>query len=177
MSRRPRSGFTLVELMLVMTILAVALVAMGDTVLTVNRLGPVNEEGARALEAGRGMVETLRGTTFAEVYARYNDDPADDPDGPNTAPGKHFVVPRLSPRQDDPDGFVGEILLPGTTATLREDVDDVDLGLPRDLNGDGLVDVLDHATDYGILPVIVRLEWSGTSGPRRLDLPTALVRP
>jgi prepilin-type N-terminal cleavage/methylation domain-containing protein len=44
MSRRPRSGFTLVELMLVMTILAVALVAMGDTVLTVNRLGPVNEE-------------------------------------------------------------------------------------------------------------------------------------
>ena len=47
---------------------------------------------------------------------------------------------------------------------LRENVDLAVLGMPRDLNGDSLVDAFDHSGDYVILPVQVRVEWVGRSG-------------
>jgi prepilin-type N-terminal cleavage/methylation domain-containing protein len=63
----------------------------------------------------------------------------------------------------------------GTFFTLREDFVDKALGMPRDLNGDSLVDDCDHASDYVILPVHVSLEWRGDFGPRRFDLYTQIA--
>ena len=42
------------------------------------------------------------------------------------------------------------------------------------LNGDGLVDAADHAGDYAALPVVVRVEWTGQSGPARVEIRTTL---
>ena len=176
-ARSRRAGLTLVELLVVMAILTVAIGAMTDTVVSVTQLGPVNQETARALDAARGVAETLGGVPFDEVVARYNDDPDDDPDGAGTAPGRHFQVRWLDARPDDPDGFVGEVILPLVGGELREDLVDDDLGTPCDLNGDGAVDGADHAGDYALLPVVVRLQWQGTTGPRALSFPTTLVRP
>jgi hypothetical protein len=46
--------------------------------------------------------------------------------------------------------------------------------MPRDLDGDGVVDALNHATNYVLLPVRVRVAWRGVSGARQLDFDTLL---
>ena len=92
-------------------------------------------------------------------------------------------MPGLDPLPDDADGRVGELIFPevNTAAALpaiwelREDAVIPELGLPRDLNGDSIVDAADHAADYAVLPVIVRLEWMGDFGPRIFEMHTMLV--
>lgn len=172
-----RSAFTLVELMVVVTILTIGLSLTANTLTSTGRLVPMNRETARALESATAMSEMLRSTTFTEIYARFNDDPDDDPDGAGTAPGASFAAEGLKARPDDADGFVGRIVFPEQDGELREDVDDEDLGLPRDLNLDGSVDALDHSADYEILPYRVRIEWRGRTGDRSIEIHSAVVRP
>jgi hypothetical protein len=59
--------------------------------------------------------------------------------------------------------------------TLREDFVSPRMGLPRDLNGDSLIDDCDHSSDYIILPVHVEVVWRGKFGPRRFDLYTEIA--
>jgi len=136
-----------------------------QTLVSVNRLSPANRETTEALAAAKNIVEEMRGVDFTEVYARYNDDPSDDP-ALGSSPGGDFAAGDLVARAADADGLVGRIEFPTIGGELREDVDDRDLGLPRDLSGDGIEDSADHATDYAILPVRIRIEWSGRSGDR-----------
>jgi len=58
---------------------------------------------------------------------------------------------------------------------LRENLELPDLGMPRDLTGDFVVDANDHSLDYTILPVAVRLVWDGENGQRQLVLYTLLT--
>ena len=88
-----------------------------------------------------------------------------------------------TPVPGDPDGRVGEVLLPvvnvGTAVAqdfeMREDIGDPLLGLPRDLNGDAIIDTRDHREDAALLPVLVRVRWNGRNGPRQLDFFSALA--
>ncbi len=50
---------------------------------------------------------------------------------------------------------------------LREDTVNPALGLPCDLNGDGKIDSLNHAADYKILPLSIRLSWPTPDGGTR----------
>ena len=59
---------------------------------------------------------------------------------------------------------------------LREDCVYPLLGMPRDLNGDSIIDQADHASDFLILPVQIRIEWEGRVGPQHVDLFTMLTR-
>jgi hypothetical protein len=77
----------------------------------------------------------------------------------------------------DADGRVGEVIFPngGNGATfLAENEVDPALGLTRDLNGDGAIDALDHSGDYRLLPVRVRVAWSGATGDRQIELEALL---
>ena len=47
--------------------------------------------------------------------------------------------------------------------------------MPRDLNGDSLIDDLNHASDYIVLPVHVQIRWRGSFGPRKYDLYTQIA--
>ena len=58
---------------------------------------------------------------------------------------------------------------------LREDHQDERLGMPRDLNGDSILDDLDHASDYILLPVRIRVEWQGRNGPRSFEIHSMLT--
>ena len=136
----------------------------------------VNGERALAAEAARGVLEDMHNWNFGAVYLTYNADPADDPDGPGTAPGKHFQVEGLTPDPDDPDGFVGEITFPTDSAPLREDVQDDLLCMPRDLNGDKVIDGEDHSLDYVVLPVTVTVRWRGRAGVREFRMHTMLAQ-
>jgi len=177
--RPPRAGFTFVELAVVMTILLVALLIFSSTMSGVAQQRAVNRENAVAMEAARNWLEILRSEAFSAVFASYNSDPSDDPNGPGTAPGNRFEVAELSPAPDSPDGLQGEIVFPTMTIPvdglqLREDVIERGLGLPRDLSGDGVIDDRDHSLDYFILPVQVRVRWRGKSGTRQYQIATQL---
>jgi len=113
---------------------------------------------------------------LADICALYNADPDDDPGGFDTAPGPFFEVEGLDPRPGDVDGAVGEIIMPTTDGfDLREDVVDDQIGTPRDLDLDGVIDSADHSADYLILPVLVRLEWRGSTGDRVMSFKTILT--
>jgi len=179
--RHGRAGFTFVELAVVLVILLVALLIFSSTLNGIARQRAVNHESALAVSAARNMLETLRSETFGEVFALYNADPNDDPDGAGTAPGNRFAVEDLRAASDSVDGLEGEVLFPALDdpvegLELHEDLVDRDLGLPRDLSGDSIVDDQDHSQDYFILPVQVRIRWTGKSGARQYRLTSQICR-
>ncbi|MFT5052546.1 MAG: prepilin-type N-terminal cleavage/methylation domain-containing protein [Chlamydiales bacterium] len=174
-ARRVCNGFTLVELLVVMTIMTIALGEVTRSMLTISRLEPISRESDLALQAAATQLDTMRAQSFEELYSLYNDDAADDPDGPDTAPGRSFAVTGLGVRLDDIDGMTGRIELPLVGTELREDFDDVELGMPRDLNMDGATDALDHSGDYAVLPVRVLVEWSSDGRDRQVQLMTTMT--
>ena len=140
------------------------------------KLSRTNEEDARAEEGLRSAIARIEGTAFGDVFAAFNSDPDDDP---ALAPGAGFAVESLTAVAGDPDGLVGEVIFPtvdnGGKLELREDVADPAFQMPRDLSGDGGWDNENHADDYVILPVRVRVRWSGASGERVRERSVLLV--
>jgi hypothetical protein len=156
-------------------VLTFAICAATSTVITTGALNRQNHETEIARRAAENQIEALRNATFATVFATYDSDPSDDPNGAGTAAGNLFTVVGLTPRAGAPGGKCGRILFPSAGPSLRENVADASLGMPRDLNADGVVDAGDHFADYRVLPVRVRVEWAGKSGPRALELTTLLT--
>jgi type II secretory pathway pseudopilin PulG len=171
-------GFTLVEVCVAATMLAIAISGLLGVMLAGMSLDRVNRESAIAQQAARAALEQLQGVPFGEVFASYNGWAGDDGGLTLAARGAGFVVAGLDPQPGDADGWCGEVLFPttlvGAAPQLREDVVDDPWGMPRDLNGDGLVDAADHSNDYRLLPVRVRVRWRGASGDRTLDMETLL---
>lgn len=174
---RGRAGFSLLEVSVVLVVMTVAVSMLASTMTASARVGPLMREEALAAEAARFEIESLRTVDFEDVYRTYNDDPSDDPEGAGTAPGRHFAVEGLDPREFDQDGFVGRFEFPEVGGVLREDSGQTDLGMPRDLNLDGLVDSASRHADYTILPFCVVIEWAGTNGPRELRMHSVVVAP
>ena len=179
------AGFTLVEVMIALVVIVLALQGFSQSIVASMVAADADSEVRRATEGARQAMEQIKGANFEDIFALYNDYAGDDntvtdPDG-LPAPGSNFDVPGLTPIDGDPDGSVGKITLPIvidiTTgeAQLREDVNFTALGLPRDLDADGTIDGDNHIDDYMILPVIVRVEWRGTSGPSYVEFKTLLV--
>lgn len=178
--RRGAAGFTLVELTLVVSMLMFAMLAMSRSLCASMQLTEVNRENALATDAAREMVEVLEGISdFSTIFALYNAWPDDDPGGPGSAPGAGFSVQGLQPAADA-GGFVGEVIFPtafgaGGRVELRENVVDAGLGMPRDLDGDGLTNGADKALTYRLLPVRIRIRWEGSCGERSLDVCTLVA--
>ncbi|KPJ62336.1 MAG: hypothetical protein AMS15_04290 [Planctomycetes bacterium DG_23] len=154
---------SLVELMTVVVILAVALLALVGSLWFASRLIRQSGEVNIAKNAVRGIIESMRMYDTDCIYAYYNSDPGDDPNGYGTAPGNGFSVKGLDPQAGDDDGFVGKIEFPevlfGGRMVLSEIVAEAELGMPRDLNGDNDAADVDVSGDYRLLPVTVRVQW------------------
>ncbi len=163
-----QSGFSLVELMVVFAIMTIALSMLSRTLTSASKLDPVSRERTLAAEAARNTVETMRGFDFATLYAHFNADPADDPGGAGTSRGKFFDVDGLTRAGER--NRVGEIVFCDADGQIREDSPLPEFGLPRDLNGDGIVDRSDHTADCIIMPFKILVRWDGRSGPRKLEL-------
>ena len=177
--KRSRSGLTLIELVVSLSILVTALLAFTRVIIASMQALRTDREVTLARQAARQVLETMQGENFAEIFARYNADPADDPGGVDTAPGNRLQVFGLPPRPEDVDGMVGTIIFPTVefagAQVLREDTVDAALGMPRDLNGDGIVDGADRSGDYQILPVRVRFQWRGAVGNSSFEFKTVLI--
>jgi prepilin-type N-terminal cleavage/methylation domain-containing protein len=177
-SRRTTSGFTMVELLVVVVVLAIALTMMSGTMQSASRLGPLQRERARAAEAAREMLELLRIEPYHRLFVLYNDEPADDPAGEGTASGPHFAVEGLTVPENDQDGMCGRVRFPGDSgAELREDAVDTVLGLPRDLNADGEIGEVDVSDSYTILPVEVIVEWESGGMVHSMRIQTMFSEP
>jgi hypothetical protein len=160
----------MVELMLALSIMTVCTFMLSQTIVSTIGQTPAKRERTTAIDAARNILEDMRKEPFSRIFALYNSNPADDPGGPGTAPGPNFQVPELVAQDGDPDGFVGEIILPGPGPALSEETALEDLGLPRDLNGDSIVDDQDHSGDYQVLPVMIRIDWQGRAGERTFEM-------
>lgn len=171
---RARAGFTVLELMISSTVFLLVAGAVVTTLVVSSALNMTGRETALASRGAQSIIEELKASTFAEIFARYNTNSGDDPAG-GTSPGANFAVAGLTPAPDDEDGFVGTIQFPGTGKELHEDGEDAELGLPRDIDGDGAVDGEDHASDYRILPVRIAISWTGQNGARTFELVTVLT--
>lgn len=168
-------GMTLIEITISIAVMTIAMAMFSSVITTTTRIGSDKRFASVASHAARSQLERMRCQPFAQVWKLYNESGADDPAGAGTGPGPHFAVPGLKPLPGDADGFVGRVVLPHTGKLLLESAEDEDFGLPRDLNGDTLIDERDHAGDYAILPVMVELEWDTPLGPRRLEMHTMLA--
>lgn len=176
--RRP-AGFTLLEVMIAMTIVTTTLVGLFSAILTISRLNATNREGLAAMRGAEQMIEILKNTDFDKVFASYNKSPADDPlPGPGTAPGPNFDVLDLVPRPDDPDGKCGRIVFPtdASGTQLLESKVDPELGMPWDLNGNGTIDALDVSSTAQLLPVTIVIEWQGIKGRESRTYRTILMK-
>lgn len=173
-----RAGFSLAEVAAAGLVLTIGVCGLSSSILSSMAMNRTNEETAIAQRAARSAIERLEGESFAQVFARHDSNPANDPAGPNTAPGASFAVTGLTAAPDDADGRVGEYIFPtqviGGVEQLREDVTDARLGMPADLDGSGAVDSSDHATNYRLLPVRVRLRWKGANGIRTFTVESIL---
>ena len=176
MRAKSRSGFTMLEVSIVCVIMAVALVMLSGTIASTAQVVPQSAERFRAAEAAADIIEQMHGSSIDDLFRLFNVNPDDDPDGMGTAPGAAFDVDGLAPVKGDPDGRVGRILMPELNGQLLEIVEDALLGMPRDLNSDTELDDFDHAGDWIILPVVVRIEWQGSHGVRSIDIPTMFAR-
>jgi prepilin-type N-terminal cleavage/methylation domain-containing protein len=171
-----RQGFTMLEITVSIMILTVAAYILSSTIGASLAHTVSKREQATAVEAATSVLESMRATSFLDLFESYNTSPDDDPLGPGTAPGATFAVAGLDPivGAGGVARPVGRVFLPEADGELREDTVHHALGMPRDLNGDIVVDAVDHSTDYLVLPVIVRIEWRGRLGPRHFELSTML---
>jgi prepilin-type N-terminal cleavage/methylation domain-containing protein len=170
---------TLIEVMVAMSVLVVGLLAYTRAVAAAALAARTTRETTLATEAAWRVIESMRAEqNFNQVFSQYNTSAADDLGGGVVSPGANFAVPGLQAVPGDPDGLPGEIVFPTTTVAgvvqLREDVVNVKLGPPRDLNGDGVIDGINHAANYQLLPVLVRVRWRGAAGNGLVELPTMI---
>lgn len=169
------AGFTLVEVAISLAVIAIALLGMISAIVAAQKTNEASRELTVAMNAAREKVEEMRSYPLSEVYARYNADPNDNP-ATGESPGPTFPVSGLVPPSNT---LNGKIVFPedssgsGSTS-LREYVDDPRLGMPRDLNGDGIVDTGNHSSDYVILPMRIVIEWRGIYGAQRFEMNTCL---
>lgn len=172
----PRAGLTVLELTIALVVMTIAVGMLSGTLSSTSRVAPLQRESALAAMAARSQLEAMRSQPFQDLFALYNDLEDDDPDGVGTAPGSGFRVAGLrSP--DGPQGFVGWVRFPGDGSTLREDVEWVQLGMPRDLNRDDVIGAVDVAGNYFLLPVEVHMRWESMAGVRELRLHTMFISP
>jgi prepilin-type N-terminal cleavage/methylation domain-containing protein len=171
--RAARRGLTLVELMAALVVLVIGASATVFGLLGVSALARAQSERELAFQAARNTLESLQAEDFRTVFARYNATNADDP-SVGASPGNSFDVQGLSVRPGDADGRAGAIEFPGDGVQLLESTVHLELGMPRDLGGAVGLDADDHALDYVLLPVLVRVQWRGVSGAEELVLAATL---
>jgi prepilin-type N-terminal cleavage/methylation domain-containing protein len=152
MKSRRSAGLTLIEMMIAMIVVVVALLGATSALYYSDASREMTREKVLAQNAARRMIEQMRDANFSTVFASYST---------GGTPGPTFTVERLNAISGIP---VGQITFPVIGTFLRETVTDADWGMPRDLNGNGIIDTLPHNADYKLLPVRVTVRWRSIRG-------------
>lgn len=169
----------MVEVGLAITVLVVAVMAMSASTFRMHTLRRQNRERTVAQNAARTIVEQIQAMSHDNVQTSPDTWGLDMVNALSAGGelGSTFAVREL----DAPEGqdTVGTIQI-FTDETLTDGNIGSDLGMPRDLNGDGLTDntnvLLTAATQPPrILPVVVTVTWRGVNGPGQLVHPFYVI--
>jgi type II secretory pathway pseudopilin PulG len=159
---RARAGFTLYEVALAVIILLVGLMALSASAVHVQGLARSARERMTAQNALRAKAEEVRSISRAGLS---------DPLGwgvhvVNAMAGiATFQVEGLTPVEGQPT--VGTLRLI-TDETLSDTALGVELGMPRDLDGDSLANNPAVAHSARLLPVVLEVRWTSAWGEQRI---------
>ena len=155
LNRRRTRGFSFVELILAVGILSIGILGTLSCITFSGRLAQMERETATAMECCEATLATLRSTTFDDLYDDFGPGAAEIVDVPGEATLNNSVI--------------------STTFYINETANMPELGLPRDLNGDEDSTDADVSDDYLLLPVTVRIDWTGPMGARFYELHSLLA--
>jgi prepilin-type N-terminal cleavage/methylation domain-containing protein len=164
-----RGGFTMVEVSLALTVLVVALVATTASNLRMQALRRNNHDRVAAQNAVQSIAERIQaiaraGTNDAAGFGLHVTAALST----GGELGATFDVPGLTPVPGS--AHVGTIrVIADETAT--DAAVGAELGLPRDLNGDGDALDPDVSASAHVLPVVVSIRWRSQSGDRAIVHP------
>ncbi len=162
-TRGARSGgFTLIELAIATSILMIGIVGVISATSQMHSLRKSNRERVIAQNGLRSMAERVHASShgFTDDLGTWSRDLL-LVWGPGGSMGNTFVVPGLdSPAPGSPHGTLEFVL----DETATDDDLGAELGMPRDLNGDGDATDTDVQGEARLLPVIMTLRWRGENG-------------
>ncbi len=161
-----RTGLTLLELVIASTVLAMTMLAVSALILRANSLRRVAEENQAARNALSSITDQVRAASVTAASSDLGWSAAlvaALQDGGDL--GNRFAVAGLNPL--DGQLTVADVLVV-TDETATDGDLGLDLGMPRDLNGDGIADLADVGATARLLPIVLTLRWSGVSGDREL---------
>lgn len=171
----PRAGFGLVDICVALFVLSASLGVLVGAVFSGIRLARTDEETAKASQALRMTLARIGSLPARDAFAVLNAEDADDLAGQTSAAYLALGEELMTDRDGNPVTI--QVTFPVDEANpgvVREDLELPALGMPRDLDGDGEIDSNDHADDLVILPVLLRLDWEGASGPQSVQMATIL---
>jgi len=161
---RGDAGLSLLELMISMGVFAMVLLLIMASVVVTEEVRRFASEKDMARESMENELARLQSLGFQGII----DEVAALGAGMTVA----FAVPGLD-RGAIPSGQV-DIL-------LNETVTDADLGMelgmPRDLDGDGFVDNIDTSATATLLPLVATVTWTGVAGTNSLRTVIVMHRP
>ena len=170
------SGSSLIEVLVAVAVTMVGFLAFGRSMTESLQLGEQNRQIGLATAAAQRAVEELYAADFAQVFALYNAEPSDDPDGSGTGPGAQFVAEGLvGANGADALGTISFPVAANAPGELREDLNLAKFQ-PFDVDLDGVTDANDHSADYQVLPVRVQIQWMDGRAQRELTVETILGR-
>lgn len=162
--RGNETGMTILELMVAMGIFAMVLLLIMASVIVTEEVRRFAGEKDTAREAMENELARLQSLGFQGVI----DEVAASGVGMNLP----FTVLGLD-RGMVPSGQVSVV--------LDETVADADLGIefgmPRDLDGDGLVDNIDTSATATLIPMVASVTWTGVAGTQTLRTVIVMHRP
>ncbi|MDZ4774786.1 MAG: hypothetical protein SGI72_16800 [Planctomycetota bacterium] len=164
-------GFTLVEAVVAATVLVIGVLGYVASVTTGNRLMLQNRETRRAYTAAQTVFAEMQSQSIEDVFANYNSTTSDDPAGATRSPGNRFTAAGVGVCASGSTDGAGAVRFPSKDGTtLREDIVDAALGMPRDLDGDGVISSGPLTKPPLILPVEVTVKWQSSGGEREVTV-------
>ena len=135
---RPSDGFTLIEVMIGLVLLIVGMVGLVTLLVVSERSHSLSSELAVANNEIRGLAERIRSLPFDTIATTYTTFPT-------------YTVPGLTDGVATVTVFTDETMNAGD-ATM--------LGMPRDLDGDGVAGSVNVAATYLLLPIKLEISWT-----------------
>lgn len=152
----------MIEVLVVSTILIMGLMALTSTAMTVDSLRRSNEDRRVAANALESIITEIRRSSQQALSSGEDWAPAlIETYGAGGELGAPLPVRGLESRENAVGVMRVELV---TDETLTDQELGLELGLPIDLDGDGAIASTDVSESATLLPVVVTLEWTGSSG-------------
>ena len=161
------SAFTMIEVLVFAVLLLMGLMALTSTSITVHKLRGAVDERNTARAGMQSVIEEMQRNSSL----LYNADPSWSSAflaqyAAGGIVGDTFDVFGLGPQAGQPSVGTIQVI---TDETIADDELQIRLGLPVDLDNDGFIDNNDVTATADILPVIVRVAWTGVSGDSEIS--------